>query len=73
MYIYPENLRAKLLVDGNEKMTQVLNACFGHYPAVAARLTFDADQNRVEVEYNPLWLGLRQHQKSAQGEMTQTM
>ncbi|NBI65990.1 hypothetical protein D1646_04020 [Pseudoflavonifractor sp. 60] len=69
----PDGRSRKLLVDSNEKMTQVLNACFGHYPAVAARLTFDADRSQVSVEYNPLWLELSQRQEPAQGGIAQTM
>ena len=54
-------------------MTQALSAVFSHCPAVAARLTFDADRSQTEVEYNPLWLELRQKQEPVQGGMHLTV
>ena len=37
------------------KMTTALDTIFGTCPAVAARVTFDADRGHTAVEYNPLW------------------
>lgn len=59
----------KLLVSGDEDMTPLIASCFDHYPALAAFLTFDADRDLVEVEYNPLWLDLRQRQEPAQSKL----
>ena len=42
-------------------------------PAMAACLTFDADYNQTIVEYNPLWLELRQKQEPVQGGMQLTV
>ena len=63
----------KLLVSHDPDMTQALSAVFQCCPAVAARLTFDADCGQTAVEYNPLWLELRQQQEAAQCEMAQTL
>jgi len=73
MELKPVGGTRKILMPDSWNTVPAMDTSFGQSPALAARITFDADQNRVEVEYNPLWLGLRQHQKSAQGEMTQTM
>ena len=59
----------KLLVSGGEDMTPLIASCFDHYTALAAFLTFDADRDLVEVEYNPLWLDLRQRQEPGQSKM----
>ena len=53
--------------------TQALSAVFSRYPAAAARLTFDADRSQTAVEYNPLWLELRQKQGPAQSGMQLTV
>ena len=49
-----------ILVSNDPDMTQALSAIFHRCPAVAARLTFDADRSQTMVEYNPLWLELHQ-------------
>ena len=36
-------------------MAKALSDIFKRCPAVAAHITFDVDQSRVSVEYNPLW------------------
>lgn len=59
----------KLLLSGDTDMSPLIASCFNHYPALAAFLTFDADRDLVEVEYNPLWLDLRQRQEPGQGKM----
>lgn len=63
----------KILVSSDPDMTQALDAVFGQCAAVAARLTFDADRGRTAVEYNPLWLELRQQQEPAQAGMALTV
>ena len=63
----------KILVSGDPDMSQALPAVFQRCPAVAARLTFDADCGQTVVEYNPLWLELRQEQRPAQGGMQLTV
>ena len=63
----------KILVSNDPDMTQALSAIFHRCPAVAARLTFDADRSQTMVEYNPLWLELHQQQKPEQGEMQLTV
>lgn len=63
----------KILMSGDPDMSQALSAVFQRCPAVAARLTFDADRSRVEVEYNPLWLELRQKQEPEQSGMQLTV
>ena len=40
---------------------------------MAAHLTFDVDRGQAEVEYNPLWLELRQKQEPEQGGMQLTV
>ena len=50
----------KLLTDRWPEMTAAMSDIFAHCPAVAARITFDADQGSVFVEYNPLWEKSRQ-------------
>lgn len=72
MEINPDGRFNKLLVSRDPDMTQALSAVFSHCPAVAARLTFDADRGQASVEYNPLWLELRQKQEPAQGGMQLT-
>ena len=73
MKLKPDDAAEKILENETPETSDLLASIFFRCAAMAARLTFDADRNRVEVEYNPLWLGLRQHQKPVQGEMTQTM
>lgn len=63
----------KILVSSDPDMSQALSAVFQRCPAVAARLTFDADRSQTMVEYNPLWLELHQQQKPEQGEMQLTV
>nr|WP_325254236.1 hypothetical protein [uncultured Oscillibacter sp.] len=73
MEINPDARFNKLLVSRDPDMTQALSAVFSHCPAVAARLTFDADRGQSSVEYNPLWLELRQKQEPVQGGMQLTV
>ena len=63
----------KILVSGEPDMTKALSAIFRRCPAVAAHLTFDAGRGQAEVEYNPLWLELRQKQEPEQGGMQLTV
>lgn len=63
----------KILVSYDPDMTQALSTAFGQCAAVAARLTFDADRDQTVVEYNPLWLELRQQQESDQAGMELTV
>ncbi|EOS57419.1 hypothetical protein [Anaerotruncus sp. G3(2012)] len=63
----------KLLVSRDPDMTRALSAAFSRCPAVAAHLAFDADRGQTVVEYNPLWLELRQEQGPAQGGMQLTV
>lgn len=63
----------KILVSIDPDMTQALSAVFLRCPAAAARLTFDADRSQTMVEYNPLWLELRQKQEPEQSGMQLTV
>ena len=63
----------KILMSGDPDMSQALSAVFQRCPAVAARLTFDADRGQTVVEYNPLWLELHQKQEPAQNGMQLTV
>ncbi len=72
MEMNPDGGFKKILVSVDPDMTQALSAVFCRCPAVAARLTFDADRSRTATEYNPLWMALRQ-QKSEQGGMELTV
>ena len=65
----PDGGAEKLLVSGDEDRAKMLAGCFGRYPILAARLTFDAGRSHTAVEYNPLWLELRQQQKHVQNGM----
>ena len=56
-------------MSGDEDRAKMLAGCFGRYPILAARLTFDAGRSHTAVEYNPLWLELRQQQKHVQNGM----
>lgn len=73
MEINPDGGYKKILVSGDPDMTQALSAVFLRCPAVAARLTFDADRSQTMVEYNPLWLELRQKQEPEQSGMQLTV
>ena len=73
MELKPDDAADKILVGETPETSALLSSTFFRCAAMAARLTFDADQNRVEVEYNPLWLGLRRQQEPVRGEMTQMM
>ena len=73
MEINPDGGFNKLLVSRDPDMTQALSAVFSRCPAVAAHLTFDADRSQTEVEYNPLWLELRQKLEPAQSGMQLTV
>ena len=52
----------KILAGRDPELFHALDACFGQCPAVAARITFDADRDAVAVEMNPLWVQLRETQ-----------
>lgn len=52
-----------ILQSGDPRMTRAMFAIFKQCPAIAAHVTFDADQGRVTVEHNPLWLKLREAQE----------
>ena len=73
MEVNPDGGYKKILVSGDPDMTQALSAIFCRCPAVAAHLTFDAGRGQAEVEYNPLWLELRQKQEPEQGGMQLTV
>ena len=42
-------------MSNNVERTQAMTAIFKTCPAVAAHITFEAEENRVQVDYNPLW------------------
>lgn len=63
----------KILVSGEPDMTKALSAIFRRCPAVAAHMTFDVGRGQAEVEYNPLWLELRQKQEPERGGMQLTV
>lgn len=73
MEVNPDGGYKKILVSGDPDMTRALSAIFRCCPAVAAHLTFDAGRGQAEVEYNPLWLELRQKQEPEQGGMQLTV
>lgn len=73
MKVNPDGGYKKILVSGDADMTQALSAIFRRCPAVAAHMTFDVDRGQAEVEYNPLWLELRQKQEPEQGGMQLTV
>ena len=52
----------KILAGMNPELFHALDTCFGQCPAVAARISFDADQDSVAIEMNPLWVQLRETQ-----------
>lgn len=72
MELNPDGGFKKILVSSDPDMTQALSAVFCRCPAVAACLTFDADRSLTAIEYNPMWLELRQ-QKPGQGGMELTV
>lgn len=45
----------RLFMANDSELTQAMAAIFKTCPAVAAHITFLAEENRVQVEYNPLW------------------
>lgn len=57
----------KIIIDRWPEMTQTLSDIFERCPAVAARVTFNVDQDSVTVELNPLW------QESAKAQETKSM
>lgn len=57
----------KIIIDRWPEMTQALSDIFERCPAVAARVTFNVDQDSVTVELNPLW------QESAKAQETKSM
>lgn len=63
----------KILTSGHDNMTKLLADAFDRCAITAARLTFDADREQVSVEYNPLWLELRQQLEPAQAGIGLTM
>lgn len=63
----------KILVSNDPDMAQALSNVFGQCAAVAAQISIDADRGQTVVEYNPLWLELRQQQESTQAGMELTM
>ena len=53
----------KVLAGRDSEFFRALDTCFGQCPAIAARITFDADRDAVTVKMNPLWLQLRETQQ----------
>lgn len=45
----------RLFIGSDPEMTQAMTMIFKTCPAVAAHITFWAEENRVQTEYNPLW------------------
>ena len=45
----------RLFMANDPEMTRAMAAIFKTCPAVAAHITFQAEENRVQTEYNPLW------------------
>ena len=45
----------RLFMSNDVEMTQAMTAIFKTCPAVAALITFAAEENRVQIDYNPLW------------------
>lgn len=45
----------RLFMANDPELAQAMAAIFKTCPAVAAHITFLAEENRVQVEYNPLW------------------
>ena len=45
----------RLFMGNDPEMIQAMTAIFKTCPAVAAHITFEAEENRVQIEHNPLW------------------
>lgn len=45
----------RLFMANDPEMIRAMTAIFKTCPAVAAHITFAAEENRVQVDYNPLW------------------
>lgn len=73
MELKPVGGTRKILMYDSWNTVPAMDTSFSQFPALAARITFDMDRNQTTVEYNPLWLGLRQQQESARGGMMQAM
>ena len=73
MALAPNGGAGKILVGSDPKMTQALSSVFHCCSAVTALLTFDADCGQTAVEYNSLWLELRQKLEPAQSGMQLTV
>ena len=54
-------------------MSKDLSDIFKRCPAVAARITFDVDQSRISVEYNPLWKTLPPKRRENSGKSKKNM
>ena len=54
-------------------MAKALSDIFKRCPAVAARITFDVDQSRISVEYNPLWKTLPPKRRENSGKSKKNM
>lgn len=54
----------RLFMGGDQDMVQALSAIFKTCPAVAARITFTAEENEVRIDYNPLWRELAERRKA---------
>lgn len=59
----------KIMTDRWPEMAQALSGIFDCCPAVAARITFDMDQDRVTVDYNPLWQELEKEVRNSEPKM----
>ena len=55
------------------EIAKALSDIFKRCPAVAARITFDVDQSRVSVEYNPLWETLPPKRRESRGKPSKNM
>ena len=54
-------------------MAKALSDIFKRCPAVAARITFDVDQSRISVEYNPRWETLPPKRRENSGKSKKNM
>lgn len=45
----------RLFMANDPEMIRAMTAIFKTCPAVAAHITFEAEENRVQIDYNPLW------------------
>ena len=50
-----DNSSHRLFMSNDVEMIQAMTAIFKTCPAVAAHITFAAEENRVQIDYNPLW------------------